>query len=152
MLRGGVEKVRSAAAVVKYGMSAPARPIERTKATDEVASAKPRDAGETDMHLAARGTSQALDSMPVAAAAPGRGNVALAALSQGARAILEPHLQLHDLAEGTVLWEPGDEVEGVYFPLSGLISIVLPLKDGAGIEVASIGREGCAGVDHALAP
>lgn len=49
------------------------------------------------------------------------------------------------LAANTLLWEAGRPVTHSYFPVSGYISIVLPLVDGQTIEVASVGREGAAG-------
>jgi CRP-like cAMP-binding protein len=46
----------------------------------------------------------------------------------------------------TVLFEPGQRVEAVYFPLNGVISLVTPLEDGAIVEVATVGNEGVVGV------
>jgi CRP-like cAMP-binding protein len=46
----------------------------------------------------------------------------------------------------TVLFEPGQVVESVYFPLDAVIALVTPLHDGALIEVATIGNEGIVGV------
>ncbi len=46
----------------------------------------------------------------------------------------------------TVLFEPGQAVEAVYFPLNGVISLVTPLEDGAIVEVATVGNEGIVGV------
>jgi CRP-like cAMP-binding protein len=70
----------------------------------------------------------------------------LAALSPRAFALLESHLRYRDFPEGSVLWDAGAPTERVYFPLSGVISVVLPVKDGSGIEVASVGREAAAGL------
>lgn len=75
-------------------------------------------------------------------------NAALAVLSPRAFSILEPHLRQRDFAEGSVLWDAGAPTERVYFPSSGIISVVLPIKDGCGIEVATVGREGAAGLGH----
>jgi CRP-like cAMP-binding protein len=77
-------------------------------------------------------------------------NAALAALSSSAFSLLEPHLRYRDFEEGAVLWDAGEQVDRVYFPLSGIISIVLPVKDGCGIEAASVGQEGWAGIDYRL--
>jgi CRP-like cAMP-binding protein len=74
-------------------------------------------------------------------------NGALAALSSSAFSILEPHLRSRDFEEGSVLWDAGESSNRAYFPLSGVISIVVPVKDGGGIEVASVGYEGAAGID-----
>ena len=74
----------------------------------------------------------------------------LAALSSSAFSVLVPHLRHRDFAEGSVLWEAGEQTDRVYFPLSGMISIAVPIKDGGGVEVASVGREGAAGIDYGL--
>ena len=46
----------------------------------------------------------------------------------------------------TVLFEPGEPIRAVYFPLGGVISLVTPLDDGAIVEVATVGNEGIVGV------
>ena len=46
----------------------------------------------------------------------------------------------------TVLFEPGDPIDAVYFPVDGVISLVTPFHDGAMVEVASVGNEGIVGV------
>jgi len=46
----------------------------------------------------------------------------------------------------TVLFEPGDQAKAVYFPLTGVISLVTPLHADAIVEVATIGNEGIVGV------
>jgi len=81
---------------------------------------------------------------------PHQQNAALAALSSSAFSILEPHLRYREFEEGAVLWNAGEQVDRVYFPLSGMISIVMPIKDGCGIEVAGVGQEGAAGIDYRL--
>lgn len=50
----------------------------------------------------------------------------------------------------TVLFEPGQVIEHVYFPLNGVISLVTPLDDGAIVEVATVGNEGIVGVPLVL--
>ncbi len=51
-----------------------------------------------------------------------------------------------DLEVKTVLFEPGQEIDAVYFPLGGVISLVTPLENGAIVEVATVGNEGMVGV------
>jgi CRP-like cAMP-binding protein len=46
----------------------------------------------------------------------------------------------------TVLFEPGQAIDAVHFPLDGVISLVTPLGEGAIVEVATIGNEGIIGV------
>jgi CRP-like cAMP-binding protein len=41
-----------------------------------------------------------------------------------------------------VIAEAGDEVDRVVFPLNGMISLVIVMKDGKAIETATIGRNG----------
>ncbi|MDP8916773.1 MAG: Crp/Fnr family transcriptional regulator [Pseudomonadota bacterium] len=53
-----------------------------------------------------------------------------------------PRLRLIKLAVGQVLYEPGDDVDRVYFPESGLISLVTPMRDGHDVENTSRGRDG----------
>ncbi|MBO0757796.1 MAG: Crp/Fnr family transcriptional regulator [Bradyrhizobiaceae bacterium] len=55
------------------------------------------------------------------------------------------YLREVDYPEGTALWDAGDQVRQVVFPVSGTISIRVPTKDGHGIEVATIGHEGAVG-------
>lgn len=50
------------------------------------------------------------------------------------------------LKAGQVLYEPGDPLTHVYFLTSGMISLVAVMKDGRATEVATIGREGAAGM------
>jgi CRP-like cAMP-binding protein len=73
-------------------------------------------------------------------------NLALAGLSAEASSLLQMHLREHELREGAALWNPGDQVEEVFFPVSGMVSVRVPTKDGHSIEVAAVGREGAAGV------
>ena len=47
---------------------------------------------------------------------------------------------------GTVLYEPGDQVRFVYFPCGpSLVSFMVMLEEGKGVETALIGREGAVG-------
>jgi CRP-like cAMP-binding protein len=50
----------------------------------------------------------------------------------------------------TVLFEPGQSVDAIYFPLDGVVSLVTPLEDGAIVEVATVGNEGIVGVPMIL--
>ena len=72
-------------------------------------------------------------------------NKLLAALPREAFELLRPHLTTIGLAQGTVLFEVGNEVDQIYFPLSGMISLVAVMKDGKAIETATVGREGVVG-------
>ena len=50
------------------------------------------------------------------------------------------------LKTGAVLFEPGEVITRVHFPLSGVISLVTLFADGNTVEVAAVGNEGIVGV------
>jgi CRP-like cAMP-binding protein len=58
---------------------------------------------------------------------------------------LRPHLSTVLLSQGEVLYEAGDEVDQIYFPNFGMLSLLAVLRDGKAIETATVGREGVAG-------
>ena len=72
-------------------------------------------------------------------------NACLSALSSDALSLLKPYLTETTLHEGSVLWDATKPSSEVYFPTSGLISIVLPVSDGALVEVGSICCQAAAG-------
>jgi CRP-like cAMP-binding protein len=51
---------------------------------------------------------------------------------------------------GTILQEIGEPMDHVYFPHSGMISLLTVMKDGRAIETATIGSEGAVGAEMAL--
>jgi CRP-like cAMP-binding protein len=59
--------------------------------------------------------------------------------------LLAAHMTTEQLAQGVVLLEDGEEFEQVYFPLSGMLSLLVVMSDGKAIEVATVGREGVVG-------
>jgi CRP-like cAMP-binding protein len=68
---------------------------------------------------------------------------------------ISPHLEIVSLAAGEVLYNPGDDVNTVYFPCEGsAICLVVAIEDGHEVDVALIGREGAAGgiVSHGRLP
>lgn len=73
-------------------------------------------------------------------------NRLLAALSYAEYQRLLPHLTSVQLPLGKVLYEPGERIEFVYFPLTALISLVAPMKSGETIEVGLVGRDGVVGL------
>jgi CRP-like cAMP-binding protein len=79
-------------------------------------------------------------------------NCLLAALASVDLALLAPHLRTVALLRGTVLQEQDATVEQVYFPLSGLISLVSVMDTGEVIETAAVGREGTVGAFAGLGP
>jgi CRP-like cAMP-binding protein len=79
-----------------------------------------------------------------------RENRLLAALPATALSLLAPRLKLTPLRQGEVVFEFGDPVDRVYFPRTGVISLLVVTSDGAGIETATIGREGAVGLHCGL--
>jgi CRP-like cAMP-binding protein len=77
--------------------------------------------------------------------APDRNHL-LAALSATARERIYPHLQLVPMPLGKVLYEPGDTLRHVYFPVNTIVSLLYVLEDGASAEISVVGNEGLIGV------
>jgi CRP-like cAMP-binding protein len=77
-------------------------------------------------------------------------NQLLASLSTGNFERLRPFLKNFELVYGAVLFEAGDTINRVFFPHSGVISLVVSLDNGDLIETAMIGRDGVAGASSAL--
>jgi len=76
--------------------------------------------------------------------APFRNRI-LRALPPMERDRLLAQLRPTTLSAKTVIFEPGEAIDSVHFPLDGVISMLIPLSDGI-VEVASIGNEGIVGV------
>jgi CRP-like cAMP-binding protein len=53
--------------------------------------------------------------------------------------LLRPYFTTVSLAQGSVLLEAGNEFDQVYFPHTGMISLLVVLKDGKSIETATVG-------------
>jgi CRP-like cAMP-binding protein len=72
-------------------------------------------------------------------------NRCLSALSPHAFSLLKPFLTEVVLREGTILWDSNKASSDVYFPVSGLVSIVLDASDGVSVEVGSICSQAAVG-------
>jgi CRP-like cAMP-binding protein len=77
-------------------------------------------------------------------------NHLLASLPAKSFAALQPHLKVNDLSHAAVLAEAGSQTERVYFPHSGVISLVVELSAGDMIETAMVGRDGAWNASAAL--
>src|SRR5262245_66452563 len=66
----------------------------------------------------------------------------LAALPAQDFALVAPHLRSVSLEHGAALHEAGDDIEHVYFPQSGMISLVVVMRNGDTVEKATVGRGG----------
>ena len=78
------------------------------------------------------------------------GNHLLGLLDAEVGAALAPHLNRVQLTLGDVLTEPGSQVEAAYFPVTGLVSIVTDMEDGAATESLAISSQGAVGLTCAL--
>jgi CRP-like cAMP-binding protein len=74
------------------------------------------------------------------------GNLLLSALRLPDLALLKPHLELRDYARGEALFEAGEDVGFISFPLGQCVAaLVIGLQDGRAVETATVGREGAIG-------
>jgi CRP-like cAMP-binding protein len=77
-------------------------------------------------------------------------NRLLAALSPADFSLLAPNLKDISLTQGDVLQEAGEAIQHVYFPHSGMISLLAVMQNGSAVETATVGREGAAGAMSGL--
>jgi CRP-like cAMP-binding protein len=54
------------------------------------------------------------------------------------------------LEHRTVLYEPGAQIEQVYFPLHGMVSLVITSEEGQTVEIGTVGNEGMLGTQVVL--
>jgi CRP-like cAMP-binding protein len=73
-------------------------------------------------------------------------NRLLALVPQDERERLAPQFDLVSLDLKDTVYEQDKPIEHVYFPVDGILSLVSQMEDGHGIEVATIGNEGMAGL------
>ena len=73
-------------------------------------------------------------------------NQLLTALPREIYARLLPKLETVSLVFKQVLYQPGELIQHVYFPLSGVVSLLTILADGTETEVGIVGNEGIAGI------
>jgi CRP-like cAMP-binding protein len=59
-------------------------------------------------------------------------------------------LHSRDLDAGHVLYEPGGDVDTVYFPAGCCLSVIKTMADGRAVETRTIGRESAFGLLHAV--
>ena len=70
----------------------------------------------------------------------GTGNRLLAALPPADFALLVPELETVALHQDAVLSREGDQIEHVFFPHSGAISLMIDMADGQTVATAAVGR------------
>jgi CRP-like cAMP-binding protein len=83
-------------------------------------------------------------------AIPRSPNDLLAALSAADFELLRPHLETIELVQEVVLLSAGDRLRQVFFPHTGVISLVVSLAGGEMVEVAMVGHDSVLGASAAL--
>lgn len=78
-------------------------------------------------------------------------NRVLDALTREDRALLEPSLQPFVMSAGDALFEAGEPITAVFFPLVGQVSLRISAEDGSEVESASICSDGVVGLGGLLA-
>jgi CRP-like cAMP-binding protein len=73
-------------------------------------------------------------------------NRLLATMSEPERERLAPELELVSLELKKTIYQEDEPIDHVYFPVTGVLSLVSQMEDARGIEVATIGNEGMAGL------
>jgi len=74
------------------------------------------------------------------------GNHLLAALPAADLMRLLPDMEFVALSLGEVLYESGTQLHHVYFPVSGVVSLLILMEDGGTAEIAVVGNDGCVGI------
>ena len=77
-------------------------------------------------------------------------NRLLAALPRETLALFGQDLKQVSLSQAAVCYEAGDRIDRVYFPISGMISLLIAGRNGDMVETGIVGREGAAGLHSGL--
>jgi len=83
---------------------------------------------------------------PMPRSADLRKNSLLAALPDAEWKRWLPLLERVDMPLGQVLYEAGDTLKYMYFPISSIVSLLYVMENGASAEIAVVGQEGLVGV------
>jgi CRP-like cAMP-binding protein len=77
-------------------------------------------------------------------------NRLLASLKSDELSLLQRHFREVDIKQGELLEERGQRVDAVFFPQSGLVSLIVEMPEDETIEVGMIGSEGAVGLNAGL--
>ena len=77
-------------------------------------------------------------------------NVILLSMPDEEYDLIRPHLELVEFPRYQVMHEQGEKIEFAYFPNEGMVSLVVLAKDGKGVEVGLVGKEGMIGTPLAV--
>src|ERR1700736_3902335 len=78
------------------------------------------------------------------------GNKILLSVPDKEYALILPHLEFLSMPHHLSLYEPGQPLEFVHFPNTGMVSLVIATEDGKTVEVGEVGKEGFAGIQAAV--
>lgn len=73
-------------------------------------------------------------------------NQILAALPDEVRERLFPYLEEIPMPLGKVLYEPGQTMRYVYFPIDSIVSLLYVMESGSSAEISVVGNEGLVGI------
>lgn len=73
-------------------------------------------------------------------------NHLLSALPAEVRARIFPELVEVTMPLGMVLYEPGDVMNNVYFPIDSIVSLLYVMENGSSAEISVVGNEGVIGI------
>jgi len=74
------------------------------------------------------------------------GNRILASLPHHEYSRIQPHIENVYLEKGKLVYMTGDQIKYLYFPKSGLLSVLSATETGSTAEVAMVGSEGAVGL------
>jgi CRP-like cAMP-binding protein len=77
-------------------------------------------------------------------------NRLLASLRVEELSLLERHFREVPMTQGELLEERGQRVDAVYFPQSGMISLIVEMPEDETVEVGMVGSEGAVGINVGL--
>lgn len=67
-----------------------------------------------------------------------------------AKEFVGPHLKIVTLERNQVLYEQGDTIEYIYFPIDSAVSSLAIMEDGTTLETLMVGQEGLVGISAIL--
>ena len=85
-----------------------------------------------------------MTSQPISA------NHFLASLSVHDSELIRPHLHSLELPQQTILYKAEDTISRLYFPHSGVVSLIVGFANGQFVEAGMLGRNSVIGVGAAL--
>jgi CRP-like cAMP-binding protein len=89
------------------------------------------------------------DSLPLSLASKNRLLAELLTTAE-AREYLVPNLKIVTLERNQVLYEQGDTMEFVYFPIDSVVSSLAIMEDGTTLETVMVGQDGLVGISAIL--